>query len=320
VWAADWYADGYDSYASAYSIPWLQGLWTNHQRIRQYAGEHHESWGDIGIAIDSDVADGVVAMPPAGPKVNPVVISSPSIEDTGWLTADQGWLVSQGRLYWTADQGKTWLDISPSLVHLAYFLPDGQTWALAGFTDGAPAIYHSSDLGASWTPQELSLPTSDWSPVQLQFTSATSGWMVLRKVTSSAFDVGILLKTVDGGYSWQTYELPVAGKISFTSPVEGWLINIDHTQLYHTMDSGHTWQVASLADQVQSEIPLPPGTAVSGWQASGLSWAATSSGTCLGDKSTPGFACQVEHTLWQSRDGGKTWQEIPLPVASGIKQ
>ena len=319
VWAADWYATGYDSYASVYNIPWLQGLWTNHQRIRQYAGEHHESWGGIGIAIDSDVADGLVAMPPAGLRVNPLVISSPSIEDTGWLTTDRGWLVSQGQLYWTADQGNSWVDISPSVTQLASFLSDGQAWALSGFTDGAPAIYHSSDLGASWTSQELSLPPGDWTPVQLQFTSATSGWIVLRRVTSSAFDVGILIKTADGGHTWQTYELPVTGKISFTSLVEGWLINLDHTQLYHTMDGGNTWQVASLADQVQSETPPPLGTAISGWHAGGLGWAATSTGTCLGDKSTPGFACQVEHTLWQSRDGGTTWQVIPLPAVTGIK-
>src|SRR5512136_2726568 len=67
VWAASWYASYYDPYASVNSIPWLQGLWVNHQRIRQYAGDHHESWGGIGIAIDSNVADGMVAMPPSNP-------------------------------------------------------------------------------------------------------------------------------------------------------------------------------------------------------------------------------------------------------------
>ncbi|MFZ0534146.1 MAG: glycoside hydrolase domain-containing protein, partial [Anaerolineales bacterium] len=58
VWPASWYTDRYDPYASIYGISWLDGLWTNHQRIRQYAGDHNERWGVVEFNIDSDVADG----------------------------------------------------------------------------------------------------------------------------------------------------------------------------------------------------------------------------------------------------------------------
>ena len=104
----------YDPYATVFGISWLEGLWTNHQRIRQYAGDHNESWGGWTLSIDIDVADGMVAMPPSKPLASPIVTTSPSIEDAGWLSADQGWLVSGNRLYWTNDRGKSWVDISPA--------------------------------------------------------------------------------------------------------------------------------------------------------------------------------------------------------------
>jgi hypothetical protein len=37
------------------------GLWVNHQRIRQYAGGHGETWGGVTLNIDCNVIDGIVA-------------------------------------------------------------------------------------------------------------------------------------------------------------------------------------------------------------------------------------------------------------------
>jgi photosystem II stability/assembly factor-like uncharacterized protein len=319
VWAASWYADYYDPYASVYSIPWLQGLWTSHQRIRQYAGDHHESWGVIGMAIDSDVADGVVAMPPASSLAQPTIISSPSIEDTAWLSADQGWLVSEEHLYWTSDRGKSWQDISPAPVQMAYFLPSSQAWAISTLNQDYPTIYISTDKGMSWDSHALDLPPDDWKPLQLQFTSPTSGWLELQKVTSQAFNLAVLLKTTDGGLSWQTYDLPMAGKITFESLSDGWLMNPDRQQIFHTTDGGLTWQVGEHKDQPQVEMALPTNTMFSGWLAGSLGWAATSTGSCQGEKGTAGFTCQIQNSLWQSVDSGETWLQVPMPAISTIE-
>lgn len=320
VWAASWYADTYDPYASVNTIPWLQGLWVNHQRIRQYAGQHHESWGGIGISIDSDVADGEVAMPPFGPLVEPSVTSSPSIEDSGWLSADQGWLVSQARLYWTSDRGKSWVDISPAPVDLAYFMPSGQAWALSNSGEGHSTIYYSLDRGVSWEKNELSLPLDDSRPIQLQFSSPTSGWLVLQKATSLPFDLATLLKTSNAGLTWQTVDLPIVGKITFIDQSEGWLINIKGDQVFQTTDGGLTWQVARQIDFPSHDSTLPAGTTLSGWLADGLGWAATSNGSCQGIKLTSDFTCQVDNRLWQSQDGGETWDAVPLPESPQITQ
>jgi hypothetical protein len=317
IWAASWYTDTYDPGASVLGITWLNGLWTNHQRIRQYAGSHNETWGSIKFNIDSDVADGVVALPPIKLLANPIVTSSHSINDVGWLSVNQGWLVSGNRLYWTNDQGKNWQDISPGSVQLAYFLPSGQAWSLFAQNQEQLDLYHSSTGGATWESINLPLPPDGaWRPLQLQFSSPASGWIVLQKETSQAFDSGILMKTSDSGQTWQRYDLPAAANIQFTSQTEGWMTNRTGDELYHTMDSGINWQAAQPDRYPKSLLSLPEGTTLSGWQADGLSWALTSTGNCSGDKSTPSFACQIVTSMQQSLDGGQTWQDIPLPISN----
>lgn len=275
VWPASWYTNNYDPYATVYGISWLEGLWTDHQRIRQYAGDINNSWGGVSLNIDIDVADGMVAMPPSGLLTNPIVTSSPSIEDAGWLSVEQGWLVSGEHLYWTHDQGKNWVDISPAPIQLAYFLPSGQAWALSAQNQEYASLYHSSNWGTTWENLDLTLPADGWWPLQLQFTTPDIGWVVMQKETSQAFDVGTLMKTSDGGL---------------------------------------TWQITKLDDYPLSQSLLPEGTTLSGWQATGLGWAVTSIGSCSGEKSTPSFTCQINTELWQTQDGGETWDSVPLPV------
>ncbi len=48
--------------ATVWGAPCLSdSLWVNHQRLRQYAGGHNETWGGVTLNIDSDVLDGIVA-------------------------------------------------------------------------------------------------------------------------------------------------------------------------------------------------------------------------------------------------------------------
>jgi|GEM_PF-2044523 len=72
VWLASWYYNigspynTYDPTASVWdylSSCMVPSAWANHQRIRQYAGPHNETWGNLTLEIDSDVLDGIVAVP-----------------------------------------------------------------------------------------------------------------------------------------------------------------------------------------------------------------------------------------------------------------
>jgi len=70
VWLASWYHNmGYGFYDPTASVwDYLSScipstVWPNHQRIRQYEGPHYETWGNLILEIDSNVLDGVVAVP-----------------------------------------------------------------------------------------------------------------------------------------------------------------------------------------------------------------------------------------------------------------
>jgi PKD repeat protein len=71
VWPARWYLPAgqgtYDPNASVWDLGtcFPTTVWNSHQRIRQYAGDHFETWGGSRspYSIDSDVLDGVVALP-----------------------------------------------------------------------------------------------------------------------------------------------------------------------------------------------------------------------------------------------------------------
>jgi hypothetical protein len=87
IWAARWYhnqgAGDYDPEASVWTlgscIP--STAWASHQRIRQYEGAHTEAWGSLAMEIDSDVLDGVVAIPYLLPRVESIVSVDPNPTD-----------------------------------------------------------------------------------------------------------------------------------------------------------------------------------------------------------------------------------------------
>jgi photosystem II stability/assembly factor-like uncharacterized protein len=68
IWPARWYhnlgSGFYDPTANVWNLGSCvpNSAWANHQRIRQYEGDHNEAWGGLSLAIDSDVLDGVVAL------------------------------------------------------------------------------------------------------------------------------------------------------------------------------------------------------------------------------------------------------------------
>lgn len=67
AWPADWIYNTYNPDATVWGVSCLSdGLWANHQRIRQYTGGHNETWGGVTLNIDCNAIDGIVANPSNG--------------------------------------------------------------------------------------------------------------------------------------------------------------------------------------------------------------------------------------------------------------
>jgi hypothetical protein len=79
IWPAHWIADTYQPDATVWNVYGLpNALWANHQRIRQYAGAHSETWGGVTLNIDSNALDGVAA-------VKLPALNSPPVAYLPWI-------------------------------------------------------------------------------------------------------------------------------------------------------------------------------------------------------------------------------------------
>ena len=62
IWPAYWIYSTYNEEATVWDVACLPNTsWADHQRIRQYTGDHDETWGNVTINIDSNVADGILS-------------------------------------------------------------------------------------------------------------------------------------------------------------------------------------------------------------------------------------------------------------------
>ena len=103
IWPARWYLPAgvgtYNPNASVWDVGSCipSNAWVYHQRIRQYAGDHAETWGGARMpSIDSDVMDGVVAVPyfgtpspdfTAAPSSGPALTIQFTITNTAFMSS-----------------------------------------------------------------------------------------------------------------------------------------------------------------------------------------------------------------------------------------
>jgi hypothetical protein len=117
IWAAHWIYSSYTPDADVWGLACLtDNLWSNHQRIRQYAGPHNEMWGGLALTIDSNVLDGIVAR--SGDLYPPTTTHSSS-----GASGEDGWYRSDVQVTLTAQD-----DDEGTGVREAEYRVDGQAW------------------------------------------------------------------------------------------------------------------------------------------------------------------------------------------------
>jgi photosystem II stability/assembly factor-like uncharacterized protein len=332
VWIADWYLPyEYDPDATVYyEVSCVSdSLWNVNQRLRQYAGDHNETWGSLSMNIDSSITKGqVLALLPTLESVDPArlerstLLAGPAVESIGALSAEQAWIVVDGRLYWTADGGISWSDRSPeqASVQAATFLNEAHGWLVSAPSAAQPSftLWRTTDGGLSWQAAPFAAGGEtllDARAVSLDFISPIEGWLAFKLPGSANFNLGVLYHTADGGLTWEELSLPGGGSIDFITQNHGWtLAGPQGDQLFQTQDGGRTWQpleaeaLAPLGLRDPLRSSLPKAASIS-YVNSATAWAFTRMGECYSQVCTTGSA------LWRTLDGGLTWVSVALPAS-----
>lgn len=229
------------------------------------------------------------------------------------LTPSSGYLASSTQILWTADNGESWTDVTPPLsggdrLDFVQFQESGHGWSLmttlGPFAPVSLRLAKTENSGKSWVTKHVPITEHDRNSyaagASVSFSDARHGWLMLPFVSSASASFGSIYRTLDGGVHWvQLPPPPVAGAITFTSAVDGWLAGgAGGDELYKTRDGGASWTIVSL--------PRPDAIRVSSWPTVDVPhFYSTNSGVIVVTYShlEGGNTAAVFHTY----DGGASW-------------
>lgn len=279
--------------------------------------------------------------PPTPVPVTPTTTQSRpvTIGEIHMLTLTHGWALDNSavsRLLRTSDGGDTWQDMTPPLstndltAPTAFFIDEQTGWVVYGLPLGMPAaesavvVWHTADGGQSWSAsQPLNVAEAElFSPLFIQFATPQMGWLMAEVGAGMNHQYIMLFQTTDGGTNWVRvldpfqpgpHSCPKTG-MSFVEEGTGWITAncaglMDGVFLNWTEDGGVSW----------TERPLSP-------PAEDANFFALPNG-CYADQPQLVSAqngrltihCQnfdtnaESHFLYQTTDGGQTWQIYPYP-------
>ena len=175
-----------------------------------------------------------------------------SVGAMGRNTAGVGWVTAGSRVLVSRDGGASWADVTPPLagtpqgVH-ATFVEGRVGWVaiVTGDTAGPfVQVFRSVDAGGTWEAADARPMGFDVAAVRIAAISASHAWVMVQRTTGSNFSEGVLLRTRDGGRTWESLsDPPAAGDITFASADHGWLVGgASGREVLETSDGGSSWQ------------------------------------------------------------------------------
>lgn len=174
---------------------------------------------------------------------------------TGWVVADID--SSEFAVISTRDAGRSWTTrlVSPSTTHCEYIRFFDRWRGVVVAVGGGAVVFETSDGGAHWTRHADLVGYV----LSASFVDLLHGWLLEFVVGSNGLASTELMRTEDGGASWENLGPPVPPSVgsfavSFTDAKTGWLDAVASGPFaYRTADGGITWQ--------QVELPAP----AAGW-------------------------------------------------------
>ncbi|HEY4845106.1 MAG TPA: YCF48-related protein [Candidatus Dormibacteraeota bacterium] len=171
-----------------------------------------------------------------------------------FVSETQGWAVAGGHLYWTADGGCHWRNITPEDgpqwgANAIFFLDRVHGWVATG-----QEVFRTTDGGRSWKKTSVAF-SGDL--VGLDFVDANNGWLATAGFGGGemrpAEPAGDIFHTTDGGLHWtdQVDNRLNGGQMRFLTSAIGWALNYAEDKLYRSDDGGVSWTAI--------EVAPPPG-------------------------------------------------------------
>lgn len=162
---------------------------------------------------------------------NPLPTGNNGFESSCFLNHSTGWMISEGTVSKTTDNGLSWNTASLAdprsgpLRSISFFNPD------IGLVSGSNCAFRSTNGGRNWFLLDLGTGTDSYWP-DCQMTSSMTGWVVGPKV----------LKTNDGGGSWITMyplEDTFFRCVFFINSMTGWIGGDSYS--IRTTNGGQNW-------------------------------------------------------------------------------
>lgn len=214
--------------------------------------------------------------------------------DTGWVAGDEGYLAQ------TRDGGNSWtkrvLNTAANINEI-YFRNDEDGYLVAG-----RKMFETSDGGLNWKETFIANPAefSDGVPefLSIRFNSRNQGFIVgsvLDRDNDEIVIGSLLMRTVDGGKTWNRVEVPTKVELfhlDFDGKSHGWIVG-DRGTILATTNNGNTWE---LQDSGTQEVLY---------------------NVDFRDEKD-GYAVGTGGTILRTVDGGRTWIKVDSPVTATL--
>lgn len=285
------------------------------------------------------IAHGSATPSPRG-TMTPEPTSMSSVPDAvGFWDAQRGLLIAApacvsppgttcpgGLIERTSDSGKTWhlvYQVAASLTAVALagtdvaWVSEAGTGCGVGGRCATSLLLLTTDGGTSWSQVPFHLSVFSVSP-----TSATTAWAIAAAAPPDAFSGASLLRSGDGGQTWQPRGNPCSRlpnlapwAVSFAGSATGWLMcvggpatDMQPKALFATNDGGATWQLRSYACLATATGPVNGNLG---------------SLACVGYLPTLSFLPDGHGLMYAGRgtitttsDGGRVWAAIAADVVT----
>jgi len=187
----------------------------------------------------------------------------------------------RGRIFRSADSGKTWREVSSGTRMPLYSVsfPDSKNGWISGKSG---LILHTADGGQTWSKQESGKNKHFFS---IDFTDDRHGCAV--------GDWGAIVVTGDGGATWQDVSLTedvVLYGVDFADRQNCWIVG-EFGQIFRTTTRGTTWSAVQVKQDAESSPYCPVGTSL----------------FCLHIDGDSLYAAGLDGIIIYSKDRGETW-------------